>query len=205
LSEEFLEPVRITCKCPCCGSRTLLVRGGFEVCPVCFWEDDGQDDDDADQVRDGPNGDLSLTAARANYRKFGAAAEHLLAHVRAPRAYELGALSPAEVLSVRADYFLQLQAIDSLTYDEVRELRYVARSTADSIFSEEERQIVQAMFKNFEKTDRPDIENLPDPVDPDSEETGVGQWWRSREKMSFREFQALVRSEFLPQLMKGSL
>jgi hypothetical protein len=27
--------------------------------PVCFWEDDGQDDHDADLVRGGPNGALS--------------------------------------------------------------------------------------------------------------------------------------------------
>ena len=39
---------------------------------VCFWEDDGQDDYDADVVRDGPNGALSLTEARAIYRRIGA-------------------------------------------------------------------------------------------------------------------------------------
>jgi len=31
-------------RCPCCASRTLTLRGGFEMCPVCWWEDDGQDD-----------------------------------------------------------------------------------------------------------------------------------------------------------------
>jgi hypothetical protein len=39
------------------------------MCPVCWWEDDGQDDRDADEVRGGPNGVLSLTQARANYRR----------------------------------------------------------------------------------------------------------------------------------------
>ncbi|WP_326608352.1 hypothetical protein OG930_04775 [Streptomyces sp. NBC_01799] len=28
------------------------------MCPVCFWEDDGQGDHDADRVRGGPNGRL---------------------------------------------------------------------------------------------------------------------------------------------------
>ncbi|MFF1770133.1 CPCC family cysteine-rich protein [Streptomyces sp. NPDC058249] len=29
--------------CPCCGFLTLDERGSYEICPVCFWEDDGQD------------------------------------------------------------------------------------------------------------------------------------------------------------------
>jgi hypothetical protein len=58
--------------CPCCGSKTITMRGTLEGCPVCWWEDDGQDDVDADIVRGGPNGDLSLTQARANYLACGA-------------------------------------------------------------------------------------------------------------------------------------
>jgi Cysteine-rich CPCC len=34
--------------CPCCGFLTLDERGGYDICPVCFWEDDGQDHHDAD-------------------------------------------------------------------------------------------------------------------------------------------------------------
>lgn len=41
---------------PCCGFITLTERSAYEICPVCFWEDDGQDDHDADHVRGGPNG-----------------------------------------------------------------------------------------------------------------------------------------------------
>ena len=29
--------------CPCCGYRCLRERGEYEVCSVCFWEDDGSD------------------------------------------------------------------------------------------------------------------------------------------------------------------
>jgi hypothetical protein len=50
---------------------TLRERGAFEICLVCGWEDDGQDDADADVVRGGPNGDVSLTEARRNFRAFG--------------------------------------------------------------------------------------------------------------------------------------
>jgi hypothetical protein len=76
-------------RCPCCECRTLAERGGDEVCPVCFWEDDGQDEHDADDVRGGPNSNLSLTEARANYARMGASDEGALPHVRAPRSDEL--------------------------------------------------------------------------------------------------------------------
>ena len=59
--------------CPCCGQRTLQERGCFEICSECDWEDDGQDDSDADVVRGGPNGDLSLAQARVRYRQSKAA------------------------------------------------------------------------------------------------------------------------------------
>ncbi|MFO0671902.1 MAG: CPCC family cysteine-rich protein [Polyangiaceae bacterium] len=75
-------------RCPCCRRLTLGERGGFEICPVCFWEDDGQDDHDADVVRGGPNGALSLTNARESYLRIGACDERALPHVRAPRPEE---------------------------------------------------------------------------------------------------------------------
>ncbi|WP_433331007.1 CPCC family cysteine-rich protein [Spirillospora sp. CA-294931] len=71
--------------CPCCGYLTLDSRGGYEICEVCFWEDDGQDDHDADLVRGGPNGALSLTKARRNFAEFGACERRMLRNVRAPR------------------------------------------------------------------------------------------------------------------------
>jgi hypothetical protein len=70
--------------CPCCGFRTLSERRAWEICAICFWEDDSQGDADADEVWGGPNGDLSLTAARENYKRFGASDPRHLAHVRPP-------------------------------------------------------------------------------------------------------------------------
>ncbi|KAB7778749.1 hypothetical protein CEK65_07480 [Xanthomonas sp. LMG 12459] len=48
-------------RCPCCGYKTLSERAAFEICAIFFWEDDGQDNDDADAVLGSPNGSLSLT------------------------------------------------------------------------------------------------------------------------------------------------
>src|SRR6478735_6352156 len=76
-------------RCPCCAYKTLRERGTFQVCAVCYWEDDGQDDFDADVMRGGPNGDLSLTQGRANYMAFGASREEDLPHVRPPLPEEL--------------------------------------------------------------------------------------------------------------------
>ena len=80
--------IQPTYRCPCCAQLTLCGRAGYEICPVCFWEDDGQDSHDADEVRGGPNGSLSLTQARKNFREFGASDLKSLQHVRKPRAEE---------------------------------------------------------------------------------------------------------------------
>ena len=77
-------PVEPSYPCPCCGNRTLGEPGTYEICPVCFWEDDGQSDHDADLVRGGPNRNLSLTHARENFKRIGAADPRDLAHVRLP-------------------------------------------------------------------------------------------------------------------------
>ena len=61
----------MTVPCPCCGQPTLRERCRYEVCPECWWEDDGQDDPHADEVWGGPNADVSLTQARANYWAHG--------------------------------------------------------------------------------------------------------------------------------------
>ncbi len=71
-------------QCPCCGYRTLSQRNEYEICLVCFWEDDGQEDADADVVRGGPNRRLSLTAARDNYKRIAVADPQNLPHVRPP-------------------------------------------------------------------------------------------------------------------------
>jgi hypothetical protein len=56
--------------CPCCYFPTLTERQGFEICPLCNWEDDGQDNHNADKVLGGPNQSYSLTEARHNFKKY---------------------------------------------------------------------------------------------------------------------------------------
>ena len=50
--------------CPGCGFPTISSRAYFEICDVCFWEDDGQDDENADEIWRGANRGLSLTENR---------------------------------------------------------------------------------------------------------------------------------------------
>jgi hypothetical protein len=59
------------------------------MCPVCWWEDDGQDDHDAGEVRGGPNGELSLTQARQNFQRIGASDARFVSSVRKPRPEEI--------------------------------------------------------------------------------------------------------------------
>jgi hypothetical protein len=88
-------PPELPLRCPCCGCRTLGERSIYDICPVCFWEDDGQDDHNADEVWGGPNGALSLSEARANYRAFGASSERRKQFVRPPRPNELAEQGPS--------------------------------------------------------------------------------------------------------------
>ncbi len=69
-------------KCPCCGYYTLPNTGEYDICPVCFWEDDIVQEDDPD-LEGGAN-DLSLRECRENYRKFGACEERFKDRVRKP-------------------------------------------------------------------------------------------------------------------------
>ena len=69
--------------CPCCRHATLSSRAAYQICPVCFWEDDGQDSADADEARGGPN-TISLTQGRKNFLRITASVEADVGHVRKP-------------------------------------------------------------------------------------------------------------------------
>jgi len=71
-------------KCVCCGYYTMESEppGTFEICPVCFWEDDNVQFDDP-EYEGGANG-ISLNKARENYKKTGAISEKYLKNVRQP-------------------------------------------------------------------------------------------------------------------------
>ena len=65
LFDVFIEKNKLNqFTCPGCGYPTLTERGGYEICSVCNWEDDNQDDNEANEIFGGPNGKLSLTENR---------------------------------------------------------------------------------------------------------------------------------------------
>lgn len=74
----------MTFPCPCCHYLTLSEEpsGTFEICPVCFWEDDNIQND-APAYEGGANG-ISLNQARDNFRRFGAIKEKYINNVRRP-------------------------------------------------------------------------------------------------------------------------
>lgn len=73
-------------KCPCCGYFTLEEEGSYDVCPVCFWEDDTSQTRDPDMA--GGANKVSLSDARENYLKYGACMEEFTPFVREPFAEE---------------------------------------------------------------------------------------------------------------------
>lgn len=74
-------------RCPCCGYYTLESVGEYDICPVCFWEDDPLQRDKPD-FGGGAN-KFSLNESRENYKKYGACEERLVPHVRKPLPEEL--------------------------------------------------------------------------------------------------------------------
>jgi len=73
--------------CPCCGRLTIEEPGDYDLCPVCFGEDDPSQSADP-TVTGGANG-YSLESGRQSYRAIGASSPTFLKKVRKPRAAEL--------------------------------------------------------------------------------------------------------------------
>ena len=70
--------------CPCCGYKTLEEEppGTYDICPICFWEDDGVQFDKPYYT--GGANHISLVEAQKHYLNFGACEERLLQYVRRP-------------------------------------------------------------------------------------------------------------------------
>ena len=75
--------------CPCCGFATLTEPGAYEICPVCYWEDDPVQHHHPARV--GGANAMSLDDARRSYRRIGAASPEHTTRVRPARADELPA------------------------------------------------------------------------------------------------------------------
>src|SRR5690242_4910152 len=71
--------------CPCCGYRTLHEPPGgtYNICEICFWEDDDVQLEDPDY--EGGANKPSLRQAQRNFVAFGAVESRLMEFVRPPR------------------------------------------------------------------------------------------------------------------------
>ena len=101
-------------RCLCCGYRTIDERGAFDICPVCFWEDEvyilfdkmdqtGEidsiynhnncDDDysgeDILDVISSANHVMTLRQGRANYKNIGACCQEMVQYCRPPKDSEM--------------------------------------------------------------------------------------------------------------------
>lgn len=79
-------------KCPCCGYYTFdnELDGSYDICEVCFWEDDPIQLEDP-RYEGGANG-VSLIQARENYKKLGASRHEMIPYVRKPYPNELAGI-----------------------------------------------------------------------------------------------------------------
>lgn len=79
-------------KCPCCGFYTFEHKpnGTYDICKVCFWEDDPIQLD-APNYEGGAN-KVSLLQARENFLRFGVCEEAMIPYVRKPKQDELNGI-----------------------------------------------------------------------------------------------------------------
>jgi len=131
-------PVSDRFPCPCCGHRTLREPSAYEICPVCFWEDDGASPGEVS----GPNG-ISLLDGQLRFLSTGAVHPEDRARTRAARPDEArdDSWQPLEqdglvdrsvddaIAAYNAARATLKEVAPSLSYEEVRE-RYRALCTA---------------------------------------------------------------------------
>ncbi len=67
--------------CPCCGYRTMDSDGNYDICRICFWEDDPVQKEDIYAI--GANA-IPLIEAQSNYSKYGACEKQFVKNVRKP-------------------------------------------------------------------------------------------------------------------------
>lgn len=74
--------------CPCCGYQIFSkAPGSYDICPICFWEDD------ISQLRfptmAGGANKFSLRDAQRNFESYGASDHDSLLHIRKPEQDEV--------------------------------------------------------------------------------------------------------------------
>ena len=66
--------------CACCGYKSIPEKGNYDICPICFWEDDPVQE--ADPWCEVGANSLSLCYAQLNYKEIGAMEERNLPYIR---------------------------------------------------------------------------------------------------------------------------
>lgn len=76
-------------RCPCCGYFTFAQQpdGSYDICPVCYWEDDAMPLKNPEY--EGGANKVSLNRARENYLEYGACTEDMVKFTREPTEDEL--------------------------------------------------------------------------------------------------------------------
>ena len=67
-------------QCDCCDYFTIPAGLDYEICPVCFWEQDAFGVSDPSQPSAANNG-LSLLEGRENFKEFGACDKRFIPNV----------------------------------------------------------------------------------------------------------------------------
>lgn len=111
-------------QCYVCSCATVDEHGSFDICPVCFWEDDGFAE--LDTPNDGPNGELSISQARDNFQKFGVARIQDLEYVRPLMEEELvRGLPPADEIAHCQKKARQKYGLDKKHAGQIEELAII--------------------------------------------------------------------------------
>lgn len=71
--------------CPCCGFNTLDEKppGTYQICEICFWEDDPIQFNDPNYS--GGANQVSLIQGQMNFEEFGACNSKMISNTRKPR------------------------------------------------------------------------------------------------------------------------
>jgi hypothetical protein len=102
--------------CHCCSFLSLSdpKTGSYEICPVCFWEDDAVQNDDSEY--EGGANQVSLSVAQRNFVDFGASERQFLPKVRPPAIHEMPTISilglePSQIVRNREKAMTQILAV----------------------------------------------------------------------------------------------
>jgi hypothetical protein len=165
--------------CPCCGYKTLSSERHYDICSICFWEDDPIQYDDP--FCEGGANQISLLTAKDNFERIGASDIESLQYVRKPikypdrdvnwrpykeflfdlcksyleySGYDIDKFYPSEDIDeiARVKYFIEV--IDTIDTQKVKEICF-------KIISSTERKYLWAIaYKHLSKYSGEDIDDL---------------------------------------------